>query len=166
VLQLNRSEPAFQICQTARPIEFETALRGARGFRRSRLRQKLDECLHLLLRHDGQSFTFGDQCVSAHNKIMVPATSTRCNPTFGRLTGSIIRRVPSAGVDAKDDVWVDVGRSVFGVAGFRAAPSVGVFLTALLGFNFMVLSLLLFGRFFAQRVCRFPNGNIPLILVL
>ena len=113
VLQLNGGEPVFQICQTARPIEFEAALRGSRGFRRSRLRQKLDECLHLLLRDDGQSFIFGDQCVFAHNKIMMPATRTRCNPTFGRLTGSILRRVPFARADAKDDVWVDSGRSVF-----------------------------------------------------
>jgi hypothetical protein len=36
------------------------------------LRQELDECLHLLLRQDGQSFIFGDQCVSAHNKSCYP----------------------------------------------------------------------------------------------
>jgi hypothetical protein len=72
VLQLNGGEPAFQIRQTARPIEFEAALRGAPGFCRSRLRQELDECLHLLLRQDGQSFIFGDQCVSAHNKSCYP----------------------------------------------------------------------------------------------
>src|ERR1017187_1301778 len=68
VLQLNGSEPAFQIRQTARPIEFEAALGGAHGFRRSRLRQKLDECLHLFLRHFRQSFIFGDQGISTHNK--------------------------------------------------------------------------------------------------
>ena len=72
VLQLNGGEPAFQIRQTARPIEFEAALRGTPGFCRSRLRQELDECLHLLLRQDGQSFIFGDQCVSAHNKSCYP----------------------------------------------------------------------------------------------
>src|ERR1019366_3878841 len=72
VLQLNGGEPAFQIRQTARPIEFEAALRGAPGFCRSRLRQELDECLHLLLRQDGQSFIFGDQCISAHNKSCYP----------------------------------------------------------------------------------------------
>jgi len=72
VLQLNGGEPAFQIRQTARPIEFEAALRGAPGFCRSRLRQELDECLHLLLRQDGQSFIFGDQCVSAHNRSCYP----------------------------------------------------------------------------------------------
>jgi predicted RNase H-like HicB family nuclease len=72
VLQLNGAEPAFQIRQTARPIEFEAALRGAPGFCRSRLRQELDECLHLLLRQDGQSLIFGDQCVSAHNKSCYP----------------------------------------------------------------------------------------------
>ena len=51
-------------------------------------------------------------------------------------------------------------------SGFMAAPSVGVFLTfaplrslrspaVILGFNFMVLSLLFFWRFFAQRVWGF-----------
>ena len=72
VLQLNGGEPVFQIRQTARPIEFEAALRGAPGFWWSRLRQELDECLHLLLRQDGQSFIFGDQCVSAHSKPCYP----------------------------------------------------------------------------------------------
>src|ERR1035441_10391244 len=91
VLQLNGSEPAFQIRQTARPIEFEAALGGAHGFRRSRLRQKLDECLHLFLRHFRQSFIFGDQGISTHNKNTLPATSKRCNPTLGRLTGPILR---------------------------------------------------------------------------
>lgn len=71
VLQFDGGELVSQIRQASRPTKFETGLCGARGFRRRRLRQKLNERLHLLLRWDGQRFVFGDQCVFAHGNLEI-----------------------------------------------------------------------------------------------
>jgi len=79
ILQFNGDELILQIRQAGRPIEFEAALRGARGLLRSCFRQKLDEGLHLLLRHDRQSFIFGDQRVFAHNGIRLPTNGESRN---------------------------------------------------------------------------------------
>ena len=70
MLQLNGGELFPQICQTARPIEFEPAPgRTMCALGRSVLRQKLDESFHLLPRRDGQRIIFGEQRVFAHNRI-------------------------------------------------------------------------------------------------
>ena len=86
VLQLNGGVPVFQVSQTARPMEFEAAPGGTHRPGRAGLRQELDKRLHLLLRHGGQRFIFGDQRVFAHNVVMLPASRLCRNLAVGQLS--------------------------------------------------------------------------------
>src|ERR1039457_6307682 len=96
VLQLNGGEPAFQIRQTARPNEFETALRGALGFCRSRLRQELDELSTCFCAKTGEVSYL------AINVSLLITNHATCNRQASQsgigtiLPGSIIRCVQSA----------------------------------------------------------------------